>query len=367
MNRKFRLPVSDVDLGGNERDYLLAAFDSGQLSGSGPFCEKFERAFADYCGVSYGLSCANGTVALHLALSALGVGPGDEVIVPSLTYIATANAVTYCGATPVFADCHQETWNITAEAIQPLITDKTRGIIIVPLYGNPVEVEPIFDLSEKYRLFILEDAAEAHGARYKGRPCGTFGDIATFSFYGNKIITTGEGGMVVTDNDELYEKMKLYRGQGMDPKRRYWFPVVGYNYRLTNLQSAIGLAQTERLPEFVDIRRRLAVRYTEAFAGLSGISLQAEQVGGKSAWWMFSIRVAEHSTRENVMSALALAGIETRPLFWPMHMLPPYSKTGVNCPVAEKISMTGLNLPSGAHVTVDDVMRIVEIVTGEIS
>ena len=366
MNNKKWLPVSDVDLNGNERDYLLQAFDSGWLSGSGPFVGRFEQGFADYCGARHGLACANGTVAIHLTLLALGVGPGDEVIVPSLTYIATANAVTYCGATPVFADCHPGTWNVTADTIEPLLTERTKGIIVVPLYGNPIEFEPIAEFANRHQLFLVEDAAEGHGAEYKGRRCGTFGNIATFSFYGNKIMTTGEGGMVITSDDKLIEKMKLLRGQGMDPERRYWFPVVGYNYRLTNLQCALGLAQLERLPEFLDTRRKLAACYAEAFANINGVTLQTEQTGGKSSWWMFSIRVGDHDTREKVMTALNLSGIETRPLFWPLHMLPPYRGSRGDCPVAEQISLTGLNLPSGGHVTKDDMQRIVQIVAKEI-
>lgn len=365
MNNTKWLPVSDVDLNGNERNYLLEAFDSGWLSGTGPFVGRFEQGFADYCGVRHGLACANGTVAIHLALLALGVGPGDEVIVPSLTYIATANAVTYCGATPVFADCHPDTWNVTADSIEPLLTNRTRGIIVVPLYGNPVEIEPITEFAKSYGLFVVEDAAEAHGAEYRGNRCGTFGDIATFSFYGNKIMTTGEGGMVITNDDNLIQKMRLLRGQGMDPERRYWFTVVGYNYRLTNLQCALGLAQLERLTEFIDTRRQLAARYTEAFTNVAGVTLQTEQAGGKSSWWMFSIRVGDHDTRDRVMTALSQSGIETRPLFWPLHMLPPYKGSKGDCPVAELIGLAGLNLPSGGHVTQHDVQRIVQIVARE--
>lgn len=357
-----RLPVADIDLSGRERAYLLEAFDSGRLSGSGPFVERFERGFSDYCGVSHGLACANGTVAIHLALLALGVAPGDEVIVPSLTYIATANAVTYCGATPVFADCQPDTWNISADTIHPLITDRTKGIVVVHLYGNPVDMDPVNALAREHGLFVVEDAAEAHGAEYKGRRSGTFGDIATFSFFGNKVITTGEGGMVLTDDDDLMDKMRLFRGQGMDPARRYWFPVVGYNYRLSNLQCALGTAQLERLPEFLDRRRRLAARYTEAFADVPGITLQEVQQGGVSSWWMFSIRVTDHAIRDRVMWALDDAGIETRPLFWPLHMLPPYEGAGACCPVSEAIGLSGLNLPSGGHVSDADIERILGVI-----
>src|SRR5438093_8183565 len=195
MNEAQYLPVANADLSGNERRYLLEAFDSGWISGSGPFVERFERTMAEYCGVPHARACANGTVALHLALLALGIGPGDEVIVPSLTYIATANAVTYCGATPVFADCDPNTWNITADTVRPLLSERTRAVIIVHLYGNPVDIDPILALAREGGLYVVEDAAEAHGASYKGRRTGGLADIATLSFYGNKLMTTGEGGM----------------------------------------------------------------------------------------------------------------------------------------------------------------------------
>ncbi len=356
------LPVADTDLSGREREYLLQAFDSGWLSGSGPFVERFERGVADYCGVRHGLACANGTVALHLALLAFGVGPGDEVIVPSLTYIATANAVTYCGATPVFADCDPGTWNVSADAMRALITERTKGIIVVHLYGNPVDMDPVTALARQHGLFVVEDAAEAHGTLYKGRRAGIFGDVATFSFYGNKLMTTGEGGMVLTDNDDLMAKMRLLRGQGMDPARRYWFPMVGYNYRLTNLQCALGVAQLERLPEFLVNRRRLAARYAAVLADIPGISLQTEQGEGISSWWMFSIRLSDQATRDRVMAALAEVNIETRPLFWPLHMLPPYELAGANCPVSEAVGLSGLNLPTGGHVTDGDVDQIRSII-----
>jgi len=359
--RKY-LPVADADLSGNERRYLLEAFDSGWISGSGPFVDRLDHALAEYCGVSHGISCANGTVALHLALLALGVGPGDEVIVPSLTYIATANAVTYCGATPVFADSDPDTWNLSAATIEPLITDRTRGIIAVHLYGNPVDMDPVAALARGRGLFVVEDAAEAHGVEYKGRRAGSLADIATLSFYGNKLMTTGEGGMVLTSDDALAAKVRLLRGQGMDPKRRYWFPIVGYNYRLTNLQCAVGLAQFERLPEFIETRRRLAGWYREAFKDLPGVTLQKEQAGGHSVWWMFSIRLASQDLRDKVMAALEKEGVETRPIFHPLHLLPPYEPLNASCANAERIGLGGVSLPSGGHVMPGDVARIRDVI-----
>ncbi len=357
------LPVSDIDLGGMERQYLLQAFDSGWISGSGPFVELFEKGFADFCQTRHALSCANGTVALHLALLAMGVGPGDEVIVPSLTYVATANAVTYCGATPVFADVDPDTWNAGVEQFAPLIGPRTRGIVAVHLYGNPVDMSPLMAMAREHGLFVIEDAAEAHGASHAGRRVGSIGDIATFSFYGNKMMTTGEGGMVTTDDEALADRMRLLRGQGMDPARRYWFPVVGYNYRLTNLQCAIGLAQLERIDGFIAARRRVAEWYRESFAGLKGVRMQRAQPGGEHAWWMTSVRFTGGAdVRESVASALAAEGIETRPLFHPLHTLPPYAGAAADCPHSEVIGRSGLSLPSGGHVGRDDVERIARIV-----
>ena len=355
------IPVSDIDLGGRERQYLLQAFDSGWISGSGPFVELFEKGFADFCGTRHALSCANGTVALHLALLAMGVGPGDEVIVPSLTYIATANAVSYCGATPVFADADPETWNAEAAQIAPLITPRTRGIVAVHLYGNPVDMDPLMALAREHGLFVIEDAAEAHGATYCGRKLGSIGDIAAFSFYGNKMMTTGEGGMVTTDDAALAERMRLLRGQGMDPKRRYWFPLIGHNYRLTNLQCAIGLAQLERVEAFIAARRRVAAWYREAFDGVSGLRFQQSRPPCEHAWWMTCIQLADASRRDAVAEALAAEGIETRPVFYPLHGLPPYAGANADCPNAETIGLAGLSLPSGGHVGLADVERIAGI------
>jgi perosamine synthetase len=288
------------------------------------------------------------------------------VIVPSLTYIATANAVTYCGATPVFADCDIDTWNISRETIEPLINEQTKGVIVVHLYGNPVDMDPILAMAQSRNLFVVEDAAEAHGARYKEASVGSFGDLATFSFYGNKLMTTGEGGMVVTNKDEYARELKLYRGQGMDPKRRYWFPIVGYNYRLTNIQCAIGLAQLERLSEFIAVRQELAGEYRSAFEAIDGITLQEEQKDAESVWWLSNVVLPDATRRDAVMSVLAENGIETRPIFYPLHLLPPYKAKNHICQNAERIGLAGLSLPSGRHVNDSDVSKIVHIIKNHI-
>lgn len=241
-SQKF-IPVAEPSLDGREKEYVMECLESGWISGSGKYIDRFEESFARFCNARHGVAVANGTVALHVALLALGITAGDEVIVPDLTYIAAANSVLYCNAKPVFADVDPVTWTLNPAEVERKITPRTRAIIAVHLYGHPVEMGQIQKLAKNHKLFIIEDAAEAHGAEYKGRRIGSIGDIATFSFYGNKIITTGEGGMIVTNDDTLARQSRLLKGQGMDPERRYWFPMLGYNYRMTNIQAAIGLAQ----------------------------------------------------------------------------------------------------------------------------
>jgi perosamine synthetase len=257
MARSF-IPVAAPMLAGNEKKYVMDCLDSNWISSRGTYIERFENAFADFCGARHALSCTNGTTALHLALLALGVGAGDEVIVPTLTFVATANAVTYCGARPVMIDAEPRTWNINPCLIEEKITPRTRGIIVVHLYGHPVDMDPVIEIARRHGLFVLEDAAEAHGAIYKGQVAGSIGDIATFSFFGNKVLSTGEGGMVVTNDPELASKIRLLKDQGMDPNRRYWYPVIGYNYRMTNVAAAIGLAQVEKADWHIQQRRELA-------------------------------------------------------------------------------------------------------------
>lgn len=353
------LPVADADLSGNERRYLLEAFDSGWISGSGPFVDRFEAAIADYCGVEHAIACANGTVALHLALLACGVRPGDEVIVPSLTYVATANSVRYCGAEPVFADCEPDSWNISAATVEPLITPRTRAIVPVHLYGLPVDMGPLRTLAGSRGIKLVEDAAEALGASHDGQMAGSFGDVATLSFYANKIMTTGEGGMALTNDPEMAARMRLLRGQGMDPNRRYWFPVIGYNYRITNLQCAIGLAQFERIEQHLATRRSLDSAYRAALADIPGLSFQKADRG--SSCWMANVLFPDEDARVNATARLYEKGIETRPVFPPVHRLPPYEDLQADCPISDHIAARGLSLPSGPHVTDEHVGRIAAI------
>lgn len=348
---------------GNEMKYVKDCITSGWVSANGPYVKKFEDEFAGYCGTKHALSCANGTVALHLALMAYDVGPGDEVLVPDLTYVATANAATYCGARPVFVDCEDQTWNIDPKLIEKKITRRTRGIIVVHLYGHPVDFDPIKKIARRHNLFIIEDAAEAHGARYKKRLVGSLGDIATFSFFGNKIITCGEGGMVVTNRDSLAEKMRLLKGQGMDPKRRYWFPIVGYNYRMTNLQAAVGLAQLEQIGWHSQKRRQVARWYYDCFKDLQDyLVLPIEKSWARHAYWMYTILLKNKVkiSRDKFMAELAEAGIETRPVFYPLHLLPPYRKWPGKYPIAEQTAARGLSLPTHALLQQDDIKYIAD-------
>ncbi len=345
-----RIPVAEPVLGDEELANVVAAVRSGWISSLGAFIGEFEREFAAFCGTRYGVAVANGTAALHLALIAVGVGAGDEVLVPSLTFVATANAVRYCGATPIFVDSDPETWGMDANALEARLSPRTKAIAPVHLYGHPCDMDPILDVARRHSLAVIEDAAEAHGAEYRGRRVGTLGRIACFSFYGNKIITTGEGGMCVTDDPDLAERLRLLRDHGMDPKRHYWHEIVGYNYRMTNLQAAVGVAQVKKLPGFVERKRQLARWYAEALLPLARagrIRLHPEAPWAKNVFWMYSVVLGDTAvSRDQARARLRDRGVDTRPFFHPVHTLPPYA-TGDRFPVAEHLAARGLNLPSG--------------------
>ena len=317
------------------------------------------------------MTCANGTVALHLALLALGVGPGDEVIVPTLTYVASANAIAYCGATPVLVDSEPHTWNLDPMQVEKAVTPKTKAILVVHLYGHPADMDPIVALARQRGIAVVEDAAEAHGAQYRGRVVGSIGDIATFSFYGNKIVTTGEGGMVVTGSDELAAKVRMLRGQGQDPDRRYWFPITGYNYRMTNLAAAIGVAQMERIDWHIERRREIASWYRDLLGHLPQITLSPELPWARSSFWISCALLGDdvHVTRDEIMDRLAAVGVETRPFFYPMHVLPMYREAAgaANYPVADALSARGINLPSSAELTRDDAEYVAQALTAAVA
>jgi perosamine synthetase len=355
-----RISVAEPKLSGKEREYVLDCIDTTWISSNGKYITAFEESFAHFCGVKHAVATNNGTTALHLALVAMGLQPGDEVLIPTVTYIATANAVRYCGATPVLVDVRAETMNIDPADIRRHITPKTKGIIPVHLYGHPAEMGSIMKIAADHGLFVLEDAAEAHGAEYLGRRVGSFGDCSTFSFFGNKIITTGEGGMVTTNNDALADRLRLFRGQGMDPKRRYWFPVIGYNYRMTNIQAAIGLAQMEQIDQALVDREQLSRWYGEALSPLANrIVLPTQEPWAKHVYWMYTVflREADEAKRDAVMLALDKLGIESRPVFYPMHVLPPYAQEST-FPVADKWACCGINLPTHQMLTREDVARV---------
>lgn len=350
------IPVYQPTIGEAEKKYVNEALDSTWISSKGVFIERFENALAGVCGARYAAATCNGTVSIHLALEALGIGPGDEVIVPTLTYVASVNAIAYAGATPVFVDSEPEYGNIDPSLIEAAITPRTKAIEVVHLYGHPADMDPILELAKRHDLAVVEDAAEAHGAEYKGRRVGAIGDVGSFSFFGNKIITTGEGGMVVTNSESLAERARHLRGQGVSPTRTYWHDVMGYNYRMTNVAAAIGCGQIERFDETLAAKRAIARWYREALAGVDGVRLIGEAEWAKSVFWMNCI-VVDRSMRDELMAYLREQGIETRPFFYPAHTLPMYL-TEATFPVAEALGAGGINLPSWPGLTSEQVGEI---------
>jgi perosamine synthetase len=346
----FRIPVYQPSLSGNEKKYVNECLDSTWISSKGKFVSQFEVKFARVTGNKYAASVCNGTVALHLALSALGIGPGDEVIVPTLTFVASVNAVTYTGAKPVFVDSLASTWQMDPADVRRKITPKTRGIIAVHLYGHPCDMDSLIQIAKEHNLLLIEDCAEALGSYYKGKHVGTFGHIASYSFYGNKTITTGEGGMVVTDNETLYRRSVHLKGQGLSEKCEYWHDMIGYNYRMTNICAAIGLAQLEQAAVFLEKKRWIAKWYKEGFKDIPVVF--HEEIGDvKHSFWMCSILVRDPIDRDPLRNVLKENGIETRPLFYPIHTMPMYSQKVQQCPIAENLSSRGINLPSWPGLT----------------
>jgi perosamine synthetase len=359
------IPVARPDLGGNEEKYVIDALRSSWISSSGPYLNRFEKEFAELCGVGSAIAVSNGTVALHLALLALNVRPGDEVIVPSLTYIATANAVRYVGGEPVFVDVTPDTWCLDPQKIEEAITPRTRGIIAVHLYGHPADMDAINHIAGVNGLWVLEDAAEAPLATYKGRPTGSLAPIATFSFYGNKILTCGEGGALTLSDPALDLRARTLRSQGMDPKRRYYFPVTGYNFRLTNVACAVLCAQLERRDHLLQRRRHIYSRYREQLAGASGIGFQPCAAWATISPWLFSMTLetaAAGVSRDQLIAKLAERGIETRPFFIPLHTLPPFREgsrhRGEDLPLTRQLAACGLNLPTYSTMTDAQVDRV---------
>ncbi len=357
-----KYPVAEPLLGDRELAYVTDALRAGEVSSIGSYVGRFEVAFAAYCGVEHALATSNGTTALHLALLALGVGPGDEVLVPALTFVATANVVVHAGATPVFVDVDAGYWGMDPQAAGAKVTAKTKAIIAVHLYGHPADLRALRAIADEQGLALIEDAAEAHGATYDGKRVGGLADVGCFSFYGNKIVTTGEGGMLTTHSDSLAATAKQLRDQGADPQRRYWHPVIGYNYRLSNLPAAVGLAQVERIDEMLAHKRRILAAYQR---GLDGAPLRFQTV---APWagpvnWLTSVVVNDDAptNAEALMAGLAEREIESRPFFVPLPSLPPY-REDASYPVAERLGRQGINLPSGARLTDRDVAHVSGVV-----
>lgn len=357
----WQIPVYKPSLSGNEKEYVIRCLDSTWISSKGGFTLELERKFAEYIGVSYATTVSNGTAALHLALLASGVGPGSEIIVPTLTFVASANAITYTGATPVFVDSLEGTWQIDPDDIRRKITPKTRGIMAVHLYGHPCDMDALTGIAQEYGLFIIEDCAEAIGSRYKKTHVGNFGEFAAFSFYGNKTITTGEGGIIATNNKTLYERVVHLKGHGASRNRQYWHDVIGYNYRMPNICAAIGLAQLEQVDTFISKKRQIANWYRE---GLQDLPIRFQDEAGDvfHSYWMCSILVADALLRDNLRDYLAKHGIETRPVFYPVHTMPIYLQNRQQHTVAESISLRGINLPSWPGLTAGNVKFICDCI-----
>lgn len=341
-----KVPVSRPALGPGELELVARSIRTGWISYLGEYVDRFERGFAEFCGTRYGCSVSSGTAALHLALLALGIGPGDEVIVPALTFVATANAVTFTGARPVFADVRPGDFCLDPAELERAITDRTRAVIAVHLYGNPCPMDQIMAIARRRDLKVIEDCAEAHGAEYRGRRVGSFGAAGCFSFFGNKIMTTGEGGMVVTDSRRIRDRINVLKDHG-SRGRRYHHPVIGYNYRLTNIQCGMGVAQLERIGELLGERSRIARTYDRHLAGTKGLTLPAAPESAKSVCWLYSVLVEKEFglTRDRLASRLAERGIETRPFFVPIPRLAPY-RSARRFPASEALARKGLSLPT---------------------
>ena len=364
-----RYPVAKPDLSGNELAYVTQAVQSSWVSSQGEFLGRLESACREFLGAEHVLLCTNGTVALHLALIGANIGPGDEVIVPTLTYVASANAVHYCGATPVFADSLPDTWCLDPESVRRLITPRTKAIMPVHLYGQPCDMAALRDIAAEHGLALIEDAAEALGSRIDGRHVGTMGDFGTFSFFGNKLITTGEGGLVVCKRAEDLERITLVAHQGMNPERRYWHSVIGYNYRMTNVAAAIGVAQMERVADFLEHRVRLANWYFKRLRHQPTLTLPRDVPDTTHAYWMYGLLLREPALRDPLLRVMAERGIETRPFFYPIHEFPMYrdAPTDRGCPVAADVSRRGLCLPSYFALAESNVVEIVAELTASLA
>lgn len=359
--KKKVIPVSEPNLTDLEREYLIDAFDSGWISSKGKYIELFEQKFAEFLGVKHAITVSNGTVSLHLILLVLGIGAGDEVIVPNFTYIASVNAIKYVGATPVFVDSEADTWNMDVKQVEGKITKKTKAIMVVHIYGHAVDLDPLLDIANRYGIYLIEDSAEALGTKYKGKYVGQFGIAGSFSFFGNKTITTGEGGMVVTNDDELAKRIRKLKNQGNSETKRYWHDIIGFNYRMTNLQAAIGYAQLLRAKELIE-KKRLIASWYKKHLNHPLIIHPIEKPYCTHSYWMYSI-LLDRSVgrfRDEIMQKLYHEyGIETRPFFYPATLMPMYQNLAdEDFPVLMDFYWRGINLPSSTKLTYDDVKYV---------
>jgi perosamine synthetase len=359
------IPVNEPLLGENEKKYLIECLDSGWLSSEGPFVSQFQEQFASRVCRKYGIAVCNGSVALDIAVSTLEIGPGDEVIMPSFTIISSAAAVIRSGAVPVLVDSDPVTWNMDVSQIEERITARTKAIMVVHTYGLPVDMDPVLELAQRYGLKVIEDAAQAHGLEYKGRPCGSLGDISTFSFYPNKLVTTGEGGMVLVDNADLARRCHSLHNLCFQPQKRFFHEELGWNFRMSNFQAAVGLAQLEQLDEFVIRKRHMGQRYRELLSGILGLQIPLQKTSyAENIYWVFGLvldnRIAFDS--EEAMRRLADRQIGTRPFFWPMHEQPVFKKMGLfrdtRLPVSETLARRGFYLPSGLAISNEQIEEV---------
>ena len=363
--------VCEPFLNGNETKYVMDAVSTGWISSSGSYVNRFEEEFAKYCDVRHGIAVCNGTVALHLAMAALGIGKGDEVIIPAFTMIATAFAVCYTGAVPVFVDADKDTWNIDVTKIEEKITPRTKAIIPVHVFGNPCDMDAITQIARKHNLYIVEDAAEAHGATYKGRKVGSFSDIACFSFFANKNVTTGEGGMCVTNDDNMARQCRYFKNVCFNPDgpRDYLHQDIGFNYRMSNIHAALGLAQTEKADEYKKMRMTNHSLYKKYLSDIDGIIFQKDEESSENVGWMNTIvidPVKYGHTRDELIEHLKANNIDTRLLFKSMHIQPSLRKYGCDCsgeyPVTEWLSENGFYLPSASNLEESDIAYICGVI-----
>ena len=359
------IPVNEPLLNGNEKKYLNECIDTGWISSEGPFIKKFEEEFSNKNNRKHGIAVCNGTAALEIAVESLGISEGDEVIIPAFTIISCASSIIKSGAIPVLVDSDIHTWNMDISQIESKITSKTKAIMVVHIYGLPVDMDPVLEIAKKYGLKIIEDAAEAHGQTYKGKPCGSFGDVSVFSFYPNKLITTGEGGMVLTDNDSIAEHLRSLRNLCFTANKRFVHEELGWNMRMTNVQAAIGLAQLERWNVSIARKREMGKLYTELLKNVEQISLPLTKTDyADNIYWVFGIMLKDKDkSAEQIMKQLAEKGIGTRPFFYPMHLQPVLKRMGLynneSYPNAENMYHNGFYLPSGLAITDEQIHEVV--------